>query len=282
MLNDRIKSAQAGSVFSLADAAAPRTELIAETRYHLATRGYHVIEQFLTAAQCAALKAAYLPHLENFNAGDSERGQADRYHIHDLLARDIVFGRLLEDPRLDPLLEPMIGRNWIMYAFTTSSLPPGASNYGRRIHVDCPRFVPGYATNMGVIWALDDFTRENGGTQLLPGSHHLPDTPDEALFERHCQQVTCPAGSLIVVNARVYHRSGFNHSGQWRHALTMNICRPYMKQRLDWVRLIPSEIADRLNDRARRLIGYDTRLPTSLEEFFVPEEQRLYKANQEG
>ena len=53
-----------------------------------------------------------------------------------------------------------------------------------------------------------------------------------------------------------------------------------MKQRMDWVRFIPEEISSRLNARARRVIGYDTRVPTTLEEFFVPEDQRLYKAGQ--
>jgi hypothetical protein len=54
-----------------------------------------------------------------------------------------------------------------------------------------------------------------------------------------------------------------------------------MKQRMDWVRFIPSKISDQLNTQARRIIGFDTRLPSSLEEFFLPENERLYKANQE-
>jgi ectoine hydroxylase-related dioxygenase (phytanoyl-CoA dioxygenase family) len=53
-----------------------------------------------------------------------------------------------------------------------------------------------------------------------------------------------------------------------------------MKQRMDWVRFVPPEISDQLNEQARRLLGFDTRLPTNLEEFFLPQDQRLYKANQ--
>jgi hypothetical protein len=53
-----------------------------------------------------------------------------------------------------------------------------------------------------------------------------------------------------------------------------------MKQRFDWVRFVPRPIADALNPQARRIIGFDTRLPTSLEEFFLPEAQRLYKPGQ--
>jgi hypothetical protein len=50
---------------------------------------------------------------------------------------------------------------------------------------------------------------------------------------------------------------------------------------MDWVRFIPSEITDQLNQQARRIIGFDTRLPTSLEEFFQPIDKLFYKPGQE-
>jgi hypothetical protein len=54
-----------------------------------------------------------------------------------------------------------------------------------------------------------------------------------------------------------------------------------MKQRMDWVRFIPESISNQLNAQAKRIIGYDTRIPSSLEEFFQPEDKRLYKGGQE-
>jgi ectoine hydroxylase-related dioxygenase (phytanoyl-CoA dioxygenase family) len=100
------------------------------------------------------------------------------------------------------------------------------------------------------------------------------------LFEESCVEVYCPAGSLIVFHARLFHRTNINHSDHWRHSMTLNACRSFMKQRMDWVRFVPPEISDALNDQGRRLLGFDTRLPASLEEMFVPEDQRLYKPNQ--
>ena len=254
---------------------------IARHSYHLATRGYSVVENFLDDDFRRALRDAYEPLLLGYKAGLGDRAHLDRHHIHDLLARDAVFGALLEDPRLQQLVEPHLGPHWIMYAFTTSSVPPRGENFGGRVHVDSPRLIPGYPTNIGVIWALDDFTHDNGGTEILPGSHHSPETPDDALFDANHVKLTCPAGSLILFHARAFHRAGANRTGAWRHSLTMNCCRPFMKQRMAWVRLIPADIAAALSPQARRIIGYDTRLPTSLDEFFVPEEQRLYKSNQE-
>lgn len=265
------------------DAAAPGEHgySMEEHAYAMRTRGYNVIPGFLEAAHCERLKAALQRALDDYQpSAASERSTLDRYLLHDLICRDLEVARLLDDPRLQPLVAPLLGEHWILYAFTSSSVPPGGTNYGRRVHVDSPRFVPDYASNVGLVWALDAFTRDNGGTEVLPGSHNSPEAPSEAYFERNCVQLECPQGSLIVFQARLFHRSGLNGSAQFRHALTMNACRAFMKQRMDWVRFVPKPIADALGAQGRRLLGYDTRLPTSLDEFFVPDAERLYKPNQ--
>lgn len=251
-----------------------------EHAYHMQIRGYSVFPNFLDSETCDLLRDKLMHAIDHYQIRGTERSVLDKYLIHDLLCQDILFSRLLEDPRLQEILSVILGQHWILYAFTSSSLPPHGDNYGSRLHVDTPRFIHNYPTNVGVMWALDDFTLENGATKVLPGSHHDEKAPSEDFFEQHCAQLTCTKGSFIVFNARVWHRAGVNKTERWRHSLTMNACRSYMKQRMDWVRFIPPEISGQLNDQARKIIGFDTRLPTNLDEFFLPEDQRLYKANQ--
>jgi ectoine hydroxylase-related dioxygenase (phytanoyl-CoA dioxygenase family) len=255
---------------------------IEEHVFHMKTIGYDCFENFFNQETCEYLKEKLNYEIENYKPfSDSERSILDKYHMHDLLIKDIAFSKTLEDPRLQQILASILGEHWIMYAYTSSSLPPKGDNYGSRIHVDCPRWIPNYPTNLGVIWALDDFTIENGATYVLPGSHNTEIQPSKDLFEKNSVRLTCKKGSLLVFNARVWHRAGVNTTNDFRHALTMNVCRPFMKQRMDWVRFIPTEITDELNEQARRIIGFDTRLPSNLNEFFQPINKRLYKANQE-
>lgn len=253
---------------------------LSEHVYSMATRGYSVVPAMIVPSHCERLKAVLSSVLAAYRPGPTQQSQNDQYLMHDLLCRDPIFGHLLEDPRLQELLAPILGASWIMYAFTSSSLPPHGTNYGNRVHVDGPRWVPGYSFNVGVMWALDDFTDDNGATQVLPGSHHSSETPSAEFFERSAVRLTCAAGSMILFDGRLFHRAGDNGTAAWRHALTMNACRSFMKQRFDWVRFVPAPISDALNGQARRIIGFDTRLPTSLEEFFLPEERRLYKPGQ--
>lgn len=266
--------------FSLASVAPIAQRDLSEHHYALATLGYAVVPHALPLEICAQLKRLLQGVLNAHVPAASERSVLDRYLMHDLLCRNAAFAALLEDPRLQQLLAPLLGEHWILYAFTSSSLPPGETNYGHRLHVDSPRFIPGYPTNMGVMWALDDFLAQNGATEVLPGSHANPLEPAAEFFERHKVVLTAAQGAMIVFNARLFHRSGVNRTQEWRHALTMNACRSFMKQRMDWVRFVPREIAAALNAQGRRLLGYDTRLPTCVEELYLPEDQRLYKPGQ--
>ncbi len=210
------------------------------------------------------------------------RGQPypDAWMVHNLMARHLKFARVMENPVLQAYLSDLLGQTCIVYAYTSSSMPPDGSNYSHRIHVDCPRLIPGYITNVGVMLALDDFTPANGATSFLPGSFRLADAPGREEFLAGARQVFPRAGDMVLFNARTFHLGGVNRTGRPRHALTLNVCRSYMRQRFDYPRLVPAAIVEQLTEVGRRFLGFHVRMPTSLEEYYLPEEKRLYKANQ--
>ena len=257
-------------------------EEVEECSYLVRTRGYAIVNNFLNTEEITLLKKIMESAIQEYKPIEGvPRSISDKYQIHDLINRDINYGRLLEDPRLQQLVAPHLGDHWIMYAATSSSIPPHGSNFASRLHVDTPRFQLGYIFNIGIIWTLDDYELNNGGAlKILPGSQHSNIKPSLELFEKHCVHAVCKTGSLLIFNAGMYHRTFENSTNEWNHSMTLNACRSFMKQRMDWVRFIPDDISNKLNQQAKRLIGFDTRLPSNLDEFFLPEDQRLYKPNQ--
>jgi ectoine hydroxylase-related dioxygenase (phytanoyl-CoA dioxygenase family) len=207
-------------------------------------------------------------------------GYADHWMVHNLMVRGLPFLRLLENPVLHAYLDEMLSETCIVYAYTSSSMPPRGTNHSRRIHVDCPRVIPGYITNVGITLALDDFTEENGATELLPNSQWRTDVPTDAEFDRSAARLMPQAGQAIVFNARTWHRGGVNRTAEPRHAVTINACRSFMRQRFDYPRLVPPELLNQLGPVGRRFLGFSVRVPTSLDEYYVPEERRLYKGGQ--
>ena len=73
---------------------------------------------------------------------------------------------------------------------------------------------------MNTVWMLDDFSAENGGTRVVPGSHKSGlEAPPEGFCVRHVHQSHAPAGSVLVFNGQCWHGGGANRSQRLRHAL---------------------------------------------------------------
>ena len=245
-------------------------------------RGFTVVRNVIEAGEIAQLRAA----LEFAIAEDLKHWEGKEYTgahmVMNLMTRGTPFVTLLENEVLHEYLSSILGDTCILYAYTSSSMPPGGTNYSNRIHVDCPRHIDGYVTNVGITLALDDFTDENGATFQLPGSHRSPEQPTAQEFERGAARVYPRAGDAIVFNARTWHRGGQNHTNNWRHAVTLNACRSYMRQQFDFPRLTEASgwILPRLGELGRRFLGFNVRMPISLDEYYLPVEQRPYKPNQ--
>jgi len=201
--------------------------------------------------------------------------------VHNCMVRGEFMLKLLDHPAINHYINAIFAPHCIIYAYQSSSLMPGQGNYGSRVHVDCPRWIENYVTNVGVIFPLNDFTLKNGATYYMPGSHHLSDLPQERDFYNSAKRLLCQAGDMVIFNARLAHAAGVNQDTETRHALTINLCRPYMRQRFDFPRLVPKHLIDTLGEDGKRLIGMNVRMPTSLDEFYLPVEQRLYKPGQE-
>lgn len=191
------------------------------------------------------------------------------------------FWNLFDNPRLTGPFNAILGEGCVAYAYTSSSMPPSAVNYSGRIHVDCPRIIPNYVTNMGATILLDTFTEENGATWYLPNSHTQVEPPEEKFFYANGRRVLAPAGSVWFFNARTWHAGGANKSKNWRHALTINMARPWMKQRIDIPRAMSQLDLGKLSAAARQKLGFDTQVPANYDEYYVPPEKRKYKQKAE-
>ena len=191
------------------------------------------------------------------------------------------FWSLFDNPRFTRPFNEILGEGCIVYAYTSSSMPPHSGNYSARIHVDCPRLIPGYITNMGATILLDDFTEDNGATWYLPNSHTRIDSPEQDEFYSNARRIIAPAGSVWFFNARTWHAGGANLTSRWRHALTLNMARPWMKQRLDIPRAMAHLDLTALSSTARQKLGFDTRVPANYDEYYAPPDQRTFKQQAE-
>jgi ectoine hydroxylase-related dioxygenase (phytanoyl-CoA dioxygenase family) len=250
----------------------------AEFVYKIETEGYCILPGILDPALLGPLKQALASAIESEAQSPypSDYGMVLLCCLYPGPMIDVLGNQSLMDP-----FEWVLGEGCILYAYTSSSMPPGAGNYSGRIHVDCPRLIPGYISNMGATILLDDFTLENGATWFLPSSQERPDAPSQAEFEAKAQRVVATAGSVFYFNARLWHAGGKNQTDIWRHALTINMCRPYMKQRLDIPRAMAHIDLSQTAPKALQKMGFLAQVPASYEEYYAPPELRKFRQKAE-
>lgn len=244
----------------------------------LESDGIVVVPSLLNSAQVAVLRS----ELEAAIAEDAINYPEvfDKGMVHNCMARGPNMAALLDNEVFIKYLDAAFSDTCIVYAYQSSSLMPGQGNYGSRIHVDSPRYIPDYATNLGVIFPLDDFTAENGATFFLKGSHKKSELPSDTVFFKNASRAYCSAGDMVLFSGRLAHAAGVNTTDRARHSLTLNVCRSFMRQRFDFPRLLSPDTISTLGVHGKRLIGMNVRVPTSLSEFYLPPDQRLYLPNQ--
>lgn len=256
------------------------TALTAENVREVRQRGFTVVRGALDIEIAAELRDSLDAIANHQRHAATERTAIDDFMVHNPMVTDHRFLHLLENASIVSALNEFLGDTSILYAYTSSSMPARGTNYSHRIHVDSPRVIPGYMTNLGVIVALDDFTADNGATYYLPESFERTEAPSDQEFFASAERVFPKRGDLVVFNARTFHLGGQNTTNATRHAVTMNACRSFMRQRFDYPRLVDQTLVNELTPTLRRLLGFNVRVPASMAEYYLPEDQRLYRANQ--
>ena len=133
---------------------------------------------------------------------------------------------------------------YIAYVIATLFPPPV-----RRL----PR--PRPAVSFSMILAVDDFTAENGATEVLAGSH-LWDatTASEAVDLRGPlpRPVLMRAGSCLVFSGTLIHRGGANRSAAPRLAITYQYCQPWARTQENYFLSVPPERVRGMSPRVQQ------------------------------
>ncbi|WP_150238146.1 phytanoyl-CoA dioxygenase family protein [Nocardiopsis quinghaiensis] len=120
---------------------------------------------------------------------------------------------------------------------------------------------PGPVSRLQMMLAMSDFTAENGGTQVIPGSHLWDD--DQAPDASASVPTRMRAGSALVWEGGVYHNGGRNTSEEPRTGLTIALDLGNLRQEENQYLAVPRVIAADLPEEVQRLLGYD-RCPPGL------------------
>jgi ectoine hydroxylase-related dioxygenase (phytanoyl-CoA dioxygenase family) len=184
-----------------------------------------------------------------------------------LLERDAIFRELIQHPTGIEFVTGLLGSDFLISNFTANIALPGSQSMelhsDQGIVVPEPWFQP---WSINVIWCLNDVDEENGATRYVPGSHKIQ-RASEVPTDARAKTVPfkASAGSIVVMDGRLWHTSGANVSKSRERALLFGYySRSFIRQQQNWNASLSPETIDALSPQLRAWLGLEARANVTL------------------
>ena len=233
---------------------------IDEVESALRAAGCVVVERLVPIADMDRIEADLEPFLDATPPGGDEFTGFNTRRTGSLLARSRDFGRLAAHPTVLGTLDRVLGDHATTYQLhLTQVIDIGPGAPAQIVHrdqwaFDFFPFPAGFEVECHTMWAMTDFTEENGATRVIPGSHRFEDklrpTVDETV------PAEMPKGSVLFYLGSLYHGGGANRSASARRGVNVGYTLSWLRQEENQYLACPPEVARELPEDLARLAGY--------------------------
>jgi len=226
---------------------------------------------------------AFIEH-RNVQLANGNDINTDGVALHVLLSSPLFIEflqTLLDNGFIQSLQDNFFHSKCIVNSLSALNNLPNQPNFSAIVHRDLRFYSGDFPIMLNCLLMVDDFTVENGGTYLLTGSHLEERKPTDEEFFSSAIQATGKRGDIVIFNANVWHSSAPNTTQEDRRAIPFTVSKSFMKQLLDYPRAIGYDRMDTFTPEMQQLLGYYSRVPASLEEWYQPEDKRYYKKDQD-
>ena len=166
---------------------------------------------------------------------------------------------LIGHPRVLEVADAVLLPNCTNYRIgSTTAIEVCPGEHDQPLHRDdviYPMDIPGVQLQIGTNWALDEFTRENGATRVVPDSHRWDRTRPPRDGDTVVQAVMSK-GSVLVYLGTTWHGGGANRTDRARLGLVNTYSLGWLRQETNQYLSVPREVADRYPEPIRHLLGY--------------------------
>ena len=215
--------------------------------------GFTLLDAVLSAAEIKAMRDSLI--YWEAKVGDEQRFLGQAGHVSNLPALDPVFHPIVDHPRTLPIIEYVLGKSIILGSLNARIVRPGDPVQGLHSDIRADLLNMQSPVMVNTVWLLDDFTVENGGTRIVPGTHKSGMAgPPEGMEIKHVHQLVAPAGSVLVFNGQCWHGGGANQTNSKRHALFGHYRKDALMFQVDPHDNFKPEWLDQLSPRQKQLL----------------------------
>ena len=180
--------------------------------------------------------------------------------VWNVLSRDPVFEDLAFHAMAVDYVKGVLGWPALLGNISANITSPGGGEMV--LHADqifVPEPWPAEPQGLNIAWCLDDFTEANGATRFALGSHKLNRSPRPEDEKVATIAMEAPAGSAVIFESRVWHKTGFNRTASERRAGVFAwYTKPIYRTQENWFLSLRPEVRQFASEVALVLLGYRT------------------------
>ena len=230
-----------------------------EVRAILKDDGAVIVDNRVAPEAMDAIADELAPYLAATPAGPDAFSGFNTRRTGGLVARSPLARDLIMDPLVLASAARLLEHATTFQLHLTQAIAIGPGEPAQPIHrdqwaFDFFPFPKGYDVQCNTLWAMTDFTEENGATRVAPGTHLWEDRL--SLTEADTVPAEMTKGSLLIYNGAVYHGGGANRSNATRVGLNITYALSWLRQEENQYLSVPLDIARTLPVELLKLIGY--------------------------
>jgi ectoine hydroxylase-related dioxygenase (phytanoyl-CoA dioxygenase family) len=222
----------------------------------LRTDGYVILRDVLSDPVLEEVRNALRPLLDCQAWGKGEFFGNRTRRVHNILAKTRAVDPLVAHPAVLELLRGTLIQPQVSIVNAIEIHPGETAQFLHQDDVIFPIARPHPPLIVNTMWALTEFTAENGATHLVPRSQDATELDENPLTVT----AEMEPGSVLVWNGGLFHGGGANHAQRPRLGLNVNYNCPWLRQQENQYLAIPREVAASLSDEFLRLVGYDAHI----------------------
>jgi ectoine hydroxylase-related dioxygenase (phytanoyl-CoA dioxygenase family) len=222
----------------------------------LRTEGYVILRGVLPDPVLEEARSALRPLLDQQAWAKGEFFGNRTRRVHNILAKTRAVDALVAHPAILELLRGTLTQPQVSIVNAIEIHPGETAQFLHQDDVVFPIARPHPPLIVNTMWALTEFTAENGATRLVPRSQdatELDENPSIVTAEME-------PGSVLVWNGGLFHGGGANCAQQPRLGLNVNYNCPWLRQQENQYLAVPKEVAATLSDEFLRLLGYEAHI----------------------
>ena len=237
----------------------PPTAEATEVADHLRRHGYAIVDDVVPPAVMDALAAELAPFAAATRFGTEGYNGTRTRRTGALVARSATARTLVMHPTVVASVGAFLSHTTAFQLHLTQLIAISPGETAQKLHrdemaFDFFPFPSDYHVQCNTMWAMTDFTADNGGTQIVAGSSAVPE--ERAMAELTVEQVEMGRGSVLLYDGKVLHGGGANRSQADRCGVNITYSVGWVRQEENQYLATPIEVARTFDDDLLRMLGY--------------------------